>query len=76
MPDCERNPPAVAVDAYELCGLAGWTVTRLYRTLHPSAHQVDAAHARIVQRSRLQGTLPVDDADVATVIVAAAALEP
>jgi hypothetical protein len=63
------------VDVYDLCGLAGRTVTRAYRAGLPNAHALDDAHARLVRRTGLRGTLPADDPDVILIASAALALD-
>ncbi len=60
------------LDVDELCVIAGRTVTLAYRRLDPSAREYDAAHGRIVRRTRLRGTLLATDADVAIILCAAA----
>src|SRR5262245_43037459 len=63
------------VDAYDLCGLAGRTVTRAYRAGIPKAHALDGAHARLWKRTHARGTLPADDPDVMLIFDAANALD-
>jgi hypothetical protein len=63
------------VHAWGLCALARRTVIRAYRARLPWAREIDAAHARLWQRSGGRGTFPVDDPDVVTIIDAALALD-
>ena len=62
------------IDADDLCYIAGKTVTRMYRTSHPSAAEVDAAHGRVWNRTKGVGVVTTDDDDVALILAATAAI--